>query len=76
MRLQRRRLLKFLKGARLESEGGKSRSKRALNRGEVGQLLDLWARDRRPLGAAQLRPAAPDDLHRFAPGRSGGAALG
>ena len=48
--VQRRRLLKFLKGARLESEGGKSRSQRALNRGEVSQLLDLWARDRRPLG--------------------------
>ena len=48
--VQRRRLIKFLKGARLEGEGGKSRSQRALNRGEVGQLLDLWARDRRPLG--------------------------
>lgn len=48
--VQRRRLLKFLKGARMESAGGKTRSKRALNRGEVWQLLDLWARDRRPLG--------------------------
>ena len=48
--VQRRRLLKFLKGARLESAGGKSRSKRALNRSEVAQLLDLWARDRRPMG--------------------------
>ncbi len=48
--VQRRRLLKFLKGSRMESEGGKSRSQRALNRGEVSQLLDLWARDRRPLG--------------------------
>ena len=48
--VQRRRLLKFLKGARMESAGGKTRSKRALNRGEVAQLLDLWARDRRPMG--------------------------
>ena len=48
--VQRRRLLKFLKGSRMESEGGVSRSQRALNRGEVSQLLDLWARDRRPLG--------------------------
>ena len=46
--VQRRRLIKFLKGSRMESEGGKSRSQRALNRGEVSQLLDLWARDRRP----------------------------
>ena len=48
--VQRRRLLKFLKGARMESAGGKSRSKRALNRSEVSQLLDLWARDRQPMG--------------------------
>ena len=48
--VQRRRLLKFLKGARMESAGGKTRSKRALNRSEVAQLLDLWARDRRPMG--------------------------
>ena len=48
--VQRRRLLKFLKGARMESAGGRSRSKRALNRSEVAQLLDLWARDRRPMG--------------------------
>ena len=48
--VQRRLLLKFLKGARMESAGGKSRSKRALNRSEVAQLLDLWARDRRPMG--------------------------
>ena len=34
----------------MESAGGKSRSKRALNRSEVAQLLDLWARDRRPMG--------------------------
>ena len=48
--VQRRRFLKFLKGARMESAGGKTRSKRALNRSEVAQLLDLWARDRRPMG--------------------------
>ena len=48
--VQRRCLLKFLKGARLESAGGKTRSKRALNRSEVAQLLDIWARDRRPMG--------------------------
>ncbi len=48
--VQRRRLLKFLKGARLESEGGKSRSKRALNRSEVSRLLAVWEEDARPLG--------------------------
>ena len=48
--VQRRLLLKFLKGARMESAGGKTRSKRALNRSEVAQLLDLWARDHRPMG--------------------------
>lgn len=48
--VQRRRLLKFLKGARMESEGGKSRSKRALNRSEVSQLLSVWEADARPLG--------------------------
>lgn len=48
--MQRRLLFKFLKGARMESAGGKSRSKKALNRTEVARLLDLWARDRRPLG--------------------------
>ena len=48
--VQRRRLLKFLKGARMESEGGKSRSKRALNRAEVSKLLAVWEDDTRPLG--------------------------
>ena len=38
------------RGADGESAGGKTRSKRALNRSEVAQLLDLWARDRRPMG--------------------------
>ena len=65
--VQRRRLIKFLKGARLEGEGGKRRSQRALNRGEVSQLLDLWARDRRPLGVrnyALLRLMIYTDLRR------------
>jgi len=34
----------------MEGEGGKSRSKRALNRGEVARLLAVWEDDARPLG--------------------------
>ena len=48
--VQRRRLLRFLKGARMESEGGKSRGKRALSRGEVARLLAVWEEDSRPMG--------------------------
>ena len=43
--VQRRRLLKFLKGARMESAGGKTRSKRALNRSEVAR--NCWIYERR-----------------------------
>ena len=46
--VQRLRLLKFLKGNRMENAGGKSRSKRALNRGEVSQLLAVWEEGARP----------------------------
>ena len=35
----------------MESEGGASRSKRALNRSEVSRLLAVWEEDARPLGA-------------------------
>ena len=55
---QRRRLLKFLKGARIESEGGKSRSKRALNRSEVARLLAVWEEDARPLGPCVITPCS------------------
>ena len=48
--VQRRRLLKFLKGARMESAGGKTRSKKALSRSEVARLLAVWEEDSRPMG--------------------------
>lgn len=46
---QRRRVLKFLKVKRMESERGRQRSQRALSRTEVVRLLDVWAEDPRPV---------------------------
>lgn len=42
---QRRRVLKFLKVKRMESERARQRSQRALSRTEVVRLLDVWAED-------------------------------
>ena len=61
--IQRRRVLKFAKVKRMDSERGRRRSQRALNRTEVARLLDVWAADPRLVGHTEPRPAAPDDLY-------------
>ena len=50
MQIQRRRVLKFAKVKRMDSERGRRRSQRALKRSEVAQLLDVWAADPRLVG--------------------------
>ena len=46
----RRRVLKFAKVKRMNSERGRRRSQRALNRTEVARLLDVWVADQRLVG--------------------------
>ena len=48
--IQRRRVLKFAKVKRMDSERGRRRSQRALKRTEVARLLDVWAADPRLVG--------------------------
>ena len=75
--VQRRRLLKFLKGARLESAGGKTRSKRALNRSEVAPNCWPYGKKiRRPMGVRNYALLRLMIYTGLAAGRGGGATLG
>lgn len=42
---QRRQVLKFIKFRRQDSDGGGSRSQRALSKSEADALMDVWAHD-------------------------------
>ena len=46
---QRRQVLKFIKYRRQDTDGGSSRSKRALSKSEADALMDVWAHDTRPV---------------------------
>lgn len=48
---QRRRVVKFVKIKRLPTDIDRTRRHRALSKGEVAQLLDVYADDTRPVGA-------------------------
>ena len=65
---QRRRVLKFAKVKRMETERGRRRSQRALRLAEVAKLLDVWVADQRPVG---IRNYARLRLIVFTGGRAG-----
>lgn len=46
---QRRQVPKFIKYRRQDTDGGGSRSKRALSKSEADTLMDVWAHDTRPV---------------------------